>query len=146
MDGLTTFNWPWVTCGHWSISHNATWVILQHGGVMYKNVSRERAQWQMLRVNLPHLKYFQRGSRSFCQVSHYNPLGTRLCSLTDEQKLSSTVMRSVSLCGGYKLKSSVTSLIPFTYLPTSGDLKSGDSLFCTTPFHHCNDELIFAIK
>ena len=53
----------------------------------------------------------------------------------------------------------------FPYLPTSGDLKSGDSLFCPAPtnclrtlydvlhevygikmrFHHCNDKLIFVI-
>ena len=77
---------------------------------MYKNVVKERAQ--MLRIYLPHLKYFQRGRRSVCQVRHYNLFVTRIRSLTDEHKLSSTATSS-SLRGGYKLKNTVTSLIPF---------------------------------
>ena len=70
---------------------------------MYKYVLYETAQWQMLRVYLPHLKYFQRRSRSFCQVHHYNSFVTRLCSLTDEHKLSSTVQNS-SLLNGHLLE------------------------------------------
>ena len=77
---------------------------------MYKNVVKERAQ--MLRIYLPHLKYFQRGSRSVCQVRHYNLFVTRIRLLTDEHKLSSTAT-SPSLCGGYKFKNTVTFLIPF---------------------------------
>ena len=66
----------------------------------------------MLRIYLPHLNYFQRGSRPVCQVRHYNLFVTRIRSLTDEHKLSSTATSS-SLRGGYKLKNTVTSLIPF---------------------------------
>ena len=76
----------------------------------YINVVKERAQ--MLRIYLPHLKYFQGGSRSVCQVRHYNLFVTRIRLLTDEHKLSSTAT-SLSLCGGYKFKNTVTFLIPF---------------------------------
>ena len=98
---------PWVTCGHQIYPIMQSWYFLQHGGVYRTQMRRI-----MLRIYLPHLNYFQRGSRPVCQVRHYNLFVTRIRSLTDGHKLSSTATSSSS-CGGFLLKNTVTSLIPF---------------------------------
>ena len=98
---------PWATCGHQIYPIMQSWYFLQHGGVYRTQMRRI-----MLRIYLPHLNYFQRGSRPVCQVRHYNLFVTRIRSLTDGHKLSSTATSSSS-CGGFLLKNTVTSLIPF---------------------------------